>query len=756
MLQTSKLHTVPEQLPPGSQLVSPAEIWRSTVGFLRRQYFIIAAVTLLVLALGVTYLFTTPPSYTAHAMLMIDARKVQLFQQPSVVGDAVVDSSMVESQVELLKSENVALSVIKDLHLAEDPEFVGGGGGFLGAVFGFISGYFGPEQPPSEFELTRRAVGSLLRNLSIKRVGLTYVIDIGFRSLNPDRAAQIANAVADAYIVDQLDAKYEATKRASVWLQDRINELRQQASGADRAVVDFKAKNNIVDAGGRLLNEQQLAELNSQLVAARGATSEAKARLDRIDEIIRSDDPGGTVTDTLRNDVVSKLRSQYLDLAAKEADWSARYGSNHLAAVNLRNQMREIRRSILDELKRLRETYKSDYEIAKQREESLQKDLSTVVAQSQTANEAQVQLRDLESSSQTYRALYDNFLQRYMESVQQQSFPITEARLISRASHPLKPSHPQTLLILALAMAGGLGLGVGVGILRDISDRVFRTSGQLEEALQVNCIAVLPLLARQAGTRPRLVVDAKTAGPRTIVRHNHVHWTVVDEPFSRYAEAVRSIKVSADLHGVGKSNRVIGFTSSLPNEGKSTVAASLALLIAQAGGRVILVDCDLRNPSISRDLTPEAREGLLEVVNGKVALEDAIWTDPTTKLAFLPTVVQSRVAHTDEILASDQVKTLFERLREKYQYVVVDLSPLAPVVDVRTTAHLVDSYVFVVEWGRTKTEVVEHAINASRTVYENLLGAVLNKVQIDTLARYEGHGGTYYRNKYYSRYGYTD
>jgi succinoglycan biosynthesis transport protein ExoP len=147
---------------------------------------------------------------------------------------------------------------------------------------------------------------------------------------------------------------------------------------------------------------------------------------------------------------------------------------------------------------------------------------------------------------------------------------------------------------------------------------------------------------------------------------------------------------------------------------------------------------------------------LLEVVNGKVALEDAIWTDPTTKLAFLPTVVQSRVAHTDEILASDQVKTLFERLREKYQYVVVDLSPLAPVVDVRTTAHLVDSYVFVVEWGRTKTEVVEHAINASRTVYENLLGAVLNKVQIDTLARYEGHGGTYYRNKYYSRYGYTD
>ncbi len=756
MLQTSKLQPVTEQLPPGSQLISPSELWRSTLGFLRRQYIVILAVTLLIVALGVTYLFTTPPSYTAHAMLMIDARKVQLFQQQSIVGDLAMDSPMVESQVELLKSENVALSVIKELHLTEDPEFVGSGGGFVGAVMEFVSSYFGPEAPPSEFELTRRAVSAFRDRLSIKRVGLTYVIDIGFRSLNPDRAAQIANALADAYIVDQLDAKYQATKRASVWLQDRIAELQQQASAADRAVVEFKAKHNIVDAGGRLLNEQQLAELNSQLVAARGATSEAKARLDRIDEIIRSDTPEGTVTDTLKNDVVSKLRSQYLDLAAKEADWSARYGSGHLAAVNLRNQMREIRRSILDELKRLRETYKSDYEIAKQREESLQKDLAQVVAQSQTANEAAVQLRDLESSSTTYRALYDNFLQRYMESVQQQSFPITEARLISRASHPLRPSHPQTFLILALSIAGGMALGVGAGILRDISDRVFRTSGQIEEALQVNCIAVLPLVGRNTARKPRLVVDAKNAGPRTIVPQNHAHWTVVDEPFSRFAEAVRSIKVSADLHGVGKSNRVIGFTSALPNEGKSTVAASLALLIAQAGGKVILVDGDLRNPSITRDLTPEAREGLLEVVGGKLSLDEAVWTDPATKLAFLPTVVRSRVAHTDEILASEQTKALFEQLRERYQYVIVDLSPLAPVVDVRTTSHLVDSYVFVVEWGRTKRDVVEHAISGSRTVYENLLGAVLNKVQIDTLARYEGHGGNYYRNKYYTRYGYTD
>ena len=144
-----------------------------------------------------------------------------------------------------------------------------------------------------------------------------------------------------------------------------------------------------------------------------------------------------TVADTLKNEVITKLRSQYLELARREADWTPRYGANHLAVVNLRNQMREIQNSIRDELQRIAETYKSDFEIAKQHEDSVQKQLDQAVSQSQVTNEAQVALRELESNAQTYRALYDNFLQRYMESVQQQSFPITEARVISAATRPL-------------------------------------------------------------------------------------------------------------------------------------------------------------------------------------------------------------------------------------------------------------------------------------------------------------------------------
>jgi len=795
---------------------SPAELYAAAVAFIKRQYHVIIFVTLLVMGLGVVYVFTEPPRYTATAEMIIDTHRLQVFQQQSPVNvDLSVDTAAVDSQVEILKSENIALSVVKEQHLADDSEFVGSSGGLVSAVFGVIgsiSNIFSSAEPPSEYALTRHAVERFQKRLKIKRVEATYVIEIQFQSLTPDRAARIANAVADAYVVDALEAKYQATRRAALWLQDRLKELRQQASNAERAVVDFKAKNNIVESGGRLMNEQQLAELNSALILARANTAEAQARMERVTQILKAEEgrsgafqDTATVTDTLHDDVITRLRQQYLDIASREADWSARYGAGHLAAVNLRNQMHEIRRSIDDELRRIAETYKSDYEIAKSREDAVQKGLDEIVSQSNQTNQAQVQLHELDSSAQSYRAISDNFLQQYMISVQQQSFPITESRLITAASPPLKPSHPKTLLVLAAAIAGGLLLAFGVGMLREFSDRVFRTSSQVENQLQTDCIAVVPRLksgrkqavpedddasyASQTFVRgqnllwqvidalfsrftesigavePTVKADRKQAepevsdasfAPRAIVRSQNLLWEVIDTPFSRFTESIRAIKMASDLVGVSRSNKVIAITSSLPNEGKSTIATSLAQLMVHTGSKVILVDGDLRNPSLTHLLAPTAGLGLIEVISGKASLQDVIWTDPSTNLAFLPVFAKSRIAHSSEILGSAATKKLFDNLRESYDYVIVDLSPLAPVVDVRATAGLVDSYVFVIEWGRTKFDVVEHALRNARGVFDNLLGIVLNKADLKVLSRYDAYRGNYYKNKHYIRYGYAD
>jgi succinoglycan biosynthesis transport protein ExoP len=812
-------------------MLSGAQALQEFVGFVRRQLPVIVFVTVLATALGLLYIVTARPSYTAVTQLIIDAHKLQVFQKESILGDLPIDNAQVESQIEILKSKNIAQSVIKTLQLTEDSEFVGSGGGLLGAMFGFVFSPFEADQATSDFELNRQAMRTFQNRLSVKREGLSYVIQIGFQSYDANRAAQIANAVADAYIVDQLDAKYQATKRASVWLQDRLNELRDQVSSAERAVVDFKTKHNIVSTGGsdhRLLGEQQIAELNSQLVLARAHTAETKARLDRIEKVLKADSPNATVdetvADTLNSEVVTKLRSHYLDLAAREADWSARYGYDHLAAVNLRNQMRELRKSIFEELKRLGESYKSDYEIAKQREEDVQKDLRHAVGQSQTTNTAQIALGELQSTAQTYKTIYDNFLQRYTESVQQQSFPITEARIISTASRPLQKSHPRTLLVLVVASFGGMVLGFGIGLLRDLSDRVFRTSQQVENLLQADCIAMVPLSTGEEPSEKRIVpspakpnlggqqkgwtianalfsrqveairsfplvsdlhgsiratkgkfdafasslvneetdkpkspdVAAKYANSRTIVHSDTSFWPVVDAPLSRFTEAIRSLKLAVDLNGVVKANQAIGITSALPNEGKSTIAIALAQLMAQVGRRTVLVDCDLRNPSVSRMLAPNAKAGILEVILGKLPLEEVIWTDPSTKLQLLPAVVRSRLAHSNEILQSGPTRKLFEQIRGQYDCLIVDFPPLAPIVDVRAVSTLVDSFIFVIEWGRTKTDVVAHALEHAPDVYDNLLGVALNKVDMNLFRRFANYHESYYYNKQYAKYGYTE
>jgi polysaccharide biosynthesis transport protein len=765
---------------------TPAERLASFRSFVRRQLPIIVFVALLTNALGIVYVLTTPPSYTAQALMIIDTGRPQMFQQQGS-GEPVVDSGLVESQVEILKSEKISLAVIEKLHLAEDPEFVGRGSGLLRTLTGFISGFCGSSEPKSEVQLTRCAAEVFAGRLTVRRIGLTYVIQISFRSLNPDRAAQIANAVADAYLTDQLEAKLQATRSAGAWLQDRIRDLRAQASTAQRAVVEFKAKNNIVDTGtkGQLMDEQ-LAEINSQLVIARTRTSEARARLDRIEAVLRADAPDvtadATVADSLKNDVIIKLRSQYFALADQVADLSARYGKDHLAVVHLRNQMGEVRNSIVDELRRIAETYKSDYEIAKQDEESVQKELAHAVLQSQVTNKAQVALRELESNAETYRSLYDNFLQRYTESVQQQSFPITEARVVMAASPPTEKSHPKTFAILAGAGMAGFMLGLGIAWLRDLSNRVFRTAAEVEASLQLDCVAVLPHISSGdtkgswLGGRSRTVIKNAVApiandcgtkrnsvgrnendsliGARTIVRDHELFWCVIDSPSSRFTESMRSIKMAADLSVAGKSNKVIGITSALPNEGKSTVAASLAQLMSHTGARTILVDCDLRRPLLTRLLTPAANSGFVDIFSGKTVFEDVIWIDPSTGLTFLPAFMSSRLTHPNEFLASDAMHKLFDRLRENYDYVVVDLSPLAPFVDARATTHFIDSYFLVIEWGHTKFDAVEKALNDARSVYDNVLGVVLNKANIRVLSRYDGYRR--YDNKYYFRYGYTE
>jgi polysaccharide biosynthesis transport protein len=745
------------------------------LAFARRHFWLLISCIALALVGATVFLLLTPPSYTAFSTMLMDPRKGGV-QQSSVLGDAPTDNAWIDSQMGILSLEryDIGSAIVSKLHLADDPHFLD-----TDPELGGFSRWFRNEvqnqKIKSEAALKQISAGVVSNGLEIKRAGLSYLVNIYFTSLDPKLALSVANAAADAYVVAELNAKYKSLRETSTWLEDRYQTLKDQASKADRAVIEFKSQHNIVTAGGKLINDQQLIEINNRLGAARARTADAQARLNQIEAVLVKDqatsDVDATVTDALNNPIINRLRSQYLDLVNREADWSKRFGPNHLAVVNLRNQAREIKQSTIEELKRIEESYKSDLAISQKNEAELEKQLASIVAQ--IPNDAQISLRGLESSAESYHKFGERFLLNYTEAMQQQTSPFPDTRVVAYSTFSYK-SYPSTARVLTLSVLGGIAFGVAFGVLRQILDRSFRTGKQGQAELQMECLALIPLVTsdrhsnrsikqKLIGRAPDFDLITDPQSRRIISEASNIFRLVSDDPFSRFAEAIRGIKLAADVRGGGRSTRgdgnpskVIGITSSLPREGKSTLAAALSGLIAQVGSRAILVDCDLRNPALSKSLAPDASAGILEVISGRQMLDKAIWTDPATGMAFLPAVNSFGIADTDQILASDSMKHLFAALRTHYEYIIVDLSPLAPVVDVQATAEIVDFYVFVVEWGSTKIEMARQALLDAPRVYESILGFALNKVNMDVMKRYDSERSRYYTNKYYPEHRAAD
>lgn len=771
MLQTNPLQTDRTRLPFAMQMQSDrpdeagiGDFIKLALVFLRRQYLTIVVATALASAISLVYLRLVPPTYTAQVQSVIENPRAQFLQKQSLLSDPLLDAAQIETQLQIIKSRATAVAVINQLKLADHPDFKAYRPP-LSSLLRRLRGFNSSEdaQSATQDQPSEAVIANFLDRLSAARVGYSHVIEVAFSSSDPVLAAEIANAVAKAYINDQLSAKFDATRTATSWLQERLRNLGDEALTAERAVSAYKSQNNIVSSGGKPIDEQQITDLNARLAAARAQSSEAAAKLSRYETLLSSDPAKPTSlgsldaigTDAMNSSIITSLRQQYLELTRREAELSARVGRDHLAVVNIRNRMREFRTSIFEEVRRIAEISRSEFELAKQRQQEIEKQLSVAIAQSRLTNSAELTIRDLESRAKSLRGLHETFLQQYMGATQQETFPVSETRVISPASAAQTKSKPKVAVVLALGLLGGLALGVLLALVRDVMDRVFRTSSQLEAALELPCLSLVPVLTlpkqQKPSTRSQQTQDDLTQ--RMLSTVPDIHRAVVGMPLSRYTEAIRSIKLAIDHNPAKTPSQVIGITSALPNEGKTTIAASLAQLIGQSGKRAIIVDCDLRNPSLSASIAPKATDGIIEVANGSRSLEEAIWRDPKTSLAFLPAVRRGPLLHTSEILSDSSICRLFDRLRQSYDYVIVDLPPLTPLVDVRVTAPLIDCYVLVVEWGRTKIDVVQHALHTAPTISDSLIGAILNKTDMKAMARYDAHCSDYYDDSHYIRYG---
>ena len=371
------------------------------------------------------------------------------------------DLESTEPSIHQNYSDEVALAVINKLRLADDPIFMGDDK--PGFVVGLLRGLLGIEEsPPTDAERMDRALQIFSRNLTVERIGITYAIEIAVESKSPDLAANVANAVADEYIDLQLESENNAARKASGWLETRLPELRAQSEAAQRAVVEYKSQNNIVETGGRLVTDQRLADLATQLNAARDETIRAKGRFDQLDAATSGGadtTASASIGHDVENELLKKLREQYVDLSAQEAESSAKYGPNNPAIVSVRNQRAQIRAAMAEEIRRLRDSSKAEYASAQSREAAIKKELDAAVVQSQSASQAQVKLHELDASAKAYQDLYNTFLNTYNTSLQQQITPISAANVITRASSLIPRDYKKAYKLAAIMPVAGLALG---------------------------------------------------------------------------------------------------------------------------------------------------------------------------------------------------------------------------------------------------------------------------------------------------------
>jgi succinoglycan biosynthesis transport protein ExoP len=479
--------------------------------------------------------------------------------------------------------------------------------------------------------------------------------------------------------------------------------------------------------------------MTTQLVTVQAETAQAKARYEHLKDIIDAHQTESAVTESLSDPIINELRTKYLDALNHLKDLEPyRLQPTHTAIVRLKNTMDELSARLFEELGRIAESYRTNYEVAAAREKSLTDNVKRQQGIAVAANDAQVQLRQREQKAESYKTLYESYLQRYQGSAQQESFPMGDSHLVSAANPPLLPSFPRKPIVLGISLALGALAGISIGMLREIMDRVFRTADQVRDELGVDVLGMLPILS--SGSLPQGV----PGNMAPIMRY------AIDDPFSGFAETLRSAKVAADLALHDRTPKTIGVVSLVPGEGKSTFSKNFASLLAVQGAKTLLIDADTRNPALTRAIGCERRQGSRD--SALPPLHELVKCEPDSYLQILPCIYAKEDPRVADGLSSAVLRTLVQDSDNSFEYIILDLPPLGPVVNARGLASAIDAFIFVVAWGATSRGAIRAVLEREHSIRDKLLGVVLNKVDMKKLKIYENFSSDGYYHRVYKNY----
>ena len=684
---------------------------KSIMQVVRRRKRLIGKIAGSIIGLAVIYLVVTPAKYTAITKVLLDPEQAGIVADVSSMERTSFATPSLDSQVEILLSRKVALSVLKAM---KDPEYL-------------------QAQKDKSYEAQQKLFDKLNKGLQVDREGETYVLNIQYTSQDPQKAADIANAYAAAYIKAQLDAQRHASLSGAKWLEKRIAELRKKSRDADKAVQAFRVKNNIFSTHGHLIDEDQVAKMNSELGLARPQTATAKARYEYSKSVIDAHNVDAAVAEALNNDVINSVRSKYLTSKKRLYELVRTLGPNHDAVKNMKLEIAEYEDLIFREMARVSKSQYSDYKISQAREKTLEDSLDGLIGVKAGNDDLQTQLAKLEQEAETYQTLHKEYNHKYELLIQQESFSLANTRIISEATPPLSRSQPKIPMILGVAIVLGLGISFLTVLLLESMDKAMRTPDQVKALLGYACLGLFP--KEEISTVPSHVFDLVAEKFRFLDTRKTM---AVDHPFSVFAETIRKTRIYVDRRKSKRDCRIVGVISCFPDEGKSTVAANLATFVAHTGASCLLIDMDIRNPTFTQEDFLHPIHGLGDIFAQNVTIADALIREERTNLAILPAVGQTKESMLQHINEAE-VGILFDLYAKSFDYIILDLPPLSATSDVESVSPHVDSYVVVSEWGKTVADEVSSHLNDHHIAKESVLGVVLNKADMTQMMQYYGY-----------------
>jgi capsular exopolysaccharide synthesis family protein len=718
---------------------------------------LIIAITMFAAVVGWIQVNQIRSIYTATSTLIVGSQQTNVVDIETVLSRDVWGDAL-RGEIEILRSRRLAGKVVERLGLVNYEEFNPSLRQVEEGFFDFLK-YLNPRtwipagwkdalkealgretesdpvDPPSEgdIEAMRLATATsiLMGKIEIEEVEFSNVLKISVSSWDPEMAARIANEIPEAYIIDILESKFEATEKANAWLTEQLEDLQVQVAESERAVEIYREEHGLGEVAGGGLLDRQLSELNSQLIVAQAEAAEVEARLAQIERLKDSGREGvETMADILSSPLIQQLRVQEVEVMGRISELSVEFGPKHPRMLQVQAELIEVRERIETEIQKVAAGLENEAEFARTRVRSLRDSLRAVQGETGEQNKQAVQLRALEREAAANRALFETFLNRFKETSSTQGMETSDARVISEAGVPGGPSYPnrrqQLLKFVLMGFIGGCALVIGLHFLNP----GMRSPEQVQQTLGEYVLGVVPLVPGKAA-----MFDY-----------------VLDKPQSSVVEALNSLKFSLALSDPDIQIKVVQVTSSVPEEGKTSLALSLARVEAASGKRVILVDGDLRRSSIIRKLGLEpGHKGLSDlVVAGEADLADYIMRDEKGSMDFMP-IGTAKYANAGDIFSSLRMEHIVGELKARYDLVVIDAPPVMAVADARIIGRLADKTLFVVRWDKTPGKVARVALDQLQRYGTDVAGIVLQQVDLERYGRFSHTTSGYYYH--YGRYG---